>query len=75
MGWSVGSWEIWSQLRSVAQMKLSVVPESINTVLSAVGCADLNKTLIHIDQYLLVYMLSFLALALAAELRPSENPS
>src|SRR6266702_8904089 len=40
-------------------MKLSVAPESANTSHLAVVCADLNSTGIHMDQYLLLYMLIF----------------
>ena len=55
-------------------MKLSVAPESANTSLSADACADLNSTGIRIDQYLLLYMLIFNALAPAADFRHVENP-
>ncbi len=51
-----------------------VAPESANTSLSAVACADLNSTRIHIDRYLLLYMLIFSALAPAVGIRHVENP-
>ena len=55
-------------------MKLSVAPESANTFLLADACEDLNSTGIHIDRYLLLYMLIFSALAPAADFRHVENP-
>ncbi len=55
-------------------MKLSVAPELANTSLSADVCADLNSTGICIDQYLLLYMLIFNALAPAVDFRHAENP-
>ncbi len=55
-------------------MKLSVAPELANTSLSADVCADLNSTGMHIDRYLLLYMLIFNALAPAADFRHVENP-
>ncbi len=55
-------------------MKLLVAPESANTSHSVVACVVLNRTGIHIDQYLLLYTLIFNALAPAVDFRHKENP-
>ncbi len=74
MGFSTGRYEIQSHLSSWELMKLLVALEWANTSCLAVACADLNNTGIHIDQYLLLYMLIFNALAPAAGIRHEENP-
>ncbi len=62
---------LWSRF---LEIKLSVAPKLTRTSLSAVACADSNKTGIHMDQYLLLYMLIHSALAQAARFRCWENP-
>ncbi len=74
MGFWMGIQEICSLLSNCWQMKLLVAPELANTSHSAVACADLNRTGICIDWYLLLYTLIFNALAPAAGLRCEENP-
>ncbi len=64
--WKVGDLELWSKF---FEMKLSVAPKLTRTSLSAIACADSNKTGIHMDQYLLLYMLIRNALAQAARFR------
>ena len=55
-------------------MKLSVAPEPMRTSHSAIACADWKSTDIHIDQNLLLYMLTFKALAQAARFKLWKNP-
>src|ERR1700754_3718227 len=74
MGCETSRVEIWSRLSREEQMKFSVAPESIGTCRSAVVCADLNRTGIRIDRYLLWYTLRFKALAQAAGFKRRENP-
>ncbi len=74
MGFSTGRYEIRSHLSSWELMKLLVALESANTSRLAVVCVDLNSTGIHMDQYLLLYMLIFNALAPAMGVRHRENP-
>src|SRR6266702_2844245 len=57
MGVSTGRYPILSRWRRFLDMKLSVAPESTRTSRSAIACADSNRTGIHIDRYLLLYML------------------
>src|ERR1700754_2978764 len=74
MGCETSRVEIWSRLSREEQMKFSVAPESIRTCRSAVACADLNRTGIRMDRYLLWYTLRFKALAQAAGFKHRENP-
>src|ERR1700754_300627 len=74
MGCETSRVEIWSRLSREEQMKFSVAPESIRTCRSAIACADLNKTGIRMDRYLLWYTLRFKALAQAAGFKHRENP-
>ncbi len=69
MGVSTGRYPILSQWSKFLEMKLSVAPESMRTSLSAVACADSNKTGIRMDRYLLLYTLIRSAFAQAAGFR------
>src|SRR6266702_5142223 len=69
MGFSTGRYPILSLWSTFLDIKLSVAPESIRTSLSAIACADSNKTGIHMDRYLLLYTLIRKALAQAAGFR------
>src|SRR6266702_4463718 len=69
IGVSTGRYPIRSRWSRFFEMKLSVAPESTRTSLSAVACADSNRTGIRIDRYLLLYTLIRNALAQAAGFR------
>ena len=75
IGLVTGSVEILSQFIRFLLIKLSVAPESTSTCLSAVACADSNKTGIRMDWYLLWYTLIFIALAQAAGFKHWKNPA
>src|SRR5271170_4109682 len=75
IGWVTSRVEIWSRLSNEEQTKLSVAPESMRTCHSAVACADLKRTGIRIERYLLWYTFRFKALAQAAGFKRRKNPS
>ena len=64
-----------SRLSSLGWMKLSVAPESIKMVLSAVACKVQKETGTFIERYLVMYTeLQPIALAQAEGLERPKNP-